>query len=310
MVQRHGTERLLEAGSIGEQSDDVVAGDAGGEVLRETSITIAFREASAVTIPDQRKMPPSCVTIAFHRSRQNSLSGCAREKILAPNHVRDSMSQIIDDDRELIRRTPVPRPDDRIADLAARIEGSIAEDSVVDRLVATRHRETMSMFRTVETPVRLVGGSKLGRESQLAASVGRVQGVADVASTEGRSVHLSGLREDVHRPEVGLQIVRLPDGPAVPVESESAHRTLDEVDAFRAGPLHIEILVSEEDGPAEIPRETPIEQKGADVPQVQIAGRTRCETCRSCFDRVLKVVHAMYSAASHAAWRIRIPEGS
>ena len=131
---------------------------------------------------------------------------------------------------------------------------------------------------------RLEGGTLLGREVTAVTVVSR--GLACGARRLVASPHLGlgaealvgvTLREElVGCGHVALRTIALAERPFVPVEAEPLQGVLDPGDPLFAGARAVGVLDAEHEGAALVPREHPVEERGAHAPHVELArGRGR-----------------------------------
>ena len=85
---------------------------------------------------------------------------------------------------------------------------------------------------------------------------------------------------------------------AVPVQPQPPHAIQERPDGLRGGALKVGILHAQQERPAHVPREKPVEDRRADVPDVHLARRRRRETNPDLLYHVKTLSRAVYQKSS------------
>src|SRR6187549_366450 len=207
------------------------------------------------------------------------------------NHVRDLEVVIVDGARQVIEARAVGALHDVVL-LVGPIERDVAADEVVKpALAVARHLEaddTLATFGFEAPRVGVRRGHPLAaiEERALVLLRGRALGLDLVGRRvvaigipvseqllDGNAVARLALRLEV-------RLVGAADlGPLVPIEPEPAEAVEDRLQRLGDVALLIGIVDAQQELPAALAREQPIEQRRPDTPDVQIARGARREPC-------------------------------
>ena len=231
---------------------------------------------------DRRREPERLV--------EQNLPGRIRNVILSPNHVRHFHQRIVDDDGEVVRGMAIGADDDGIANHVG-LEPDVAAHRVGEHDVA--------LFRHAKADGRTLAGrdARLGllaHDATARAGVARrtpggqrflplrleLRDGAEAVIGGAGVQELGGVRLIEMKP-LGLP-VRTPRsadiGPLVPVEAEPAQVGDDARLRLAGRSIGVRVLDAEDIGAALTAREQPVEQRGARVADVKVAGRTRSKS--------------------------------
>ncbi len=220
------------------------------------------------------------------RPVQRDLARRRGQQVLAAQHVRDAHERVVDGVHERVERLPV-RAHERVVRDRARLERDLPAHHVGEGDVLVRHPQAQHRL----TALGAEGGLLLVREGAVEVVVTlRLEprgGVARVGLLRGRErlVDVPALDEprddvlvDVRALRLPVRLVRAADLDAlVPVEPEPAQRVEELLVALLAVARRVGVLDAEHERAAGVPRVGPVEQRGADEPDVRRPGRGRAE---------------------------------
>lgn len=99
----------------------------------------------------------------------------------------------------------------------------------------------------------------------------------DLGAGEVAGVDEALVREGLHRGDMGRGLVGLDDGADVPVDAEPGEEVDGEVDHAGLDARGVEVLDAEEDVPAALAGDGPVDEEGAGVAEVESPGGAGCE---------------------------------
>jgi hypothetical protein len=182
--------------------------------------TVAFRESLSVVAIDKREMPPSRVRKPKKPGKQ-LLSRGTREEIVAADDVGDSMSRIIDDDRELIRRHAEFRPNDEVTRFKTRVERALTEEFIEDVFIAGFDAEAMIRFPRLNHARPRLWWPQLGRVTRFAVlCVRRTRCRPNLTSRAIAAKELARLGKPREHRAIGHEVARLHFDFAIPIEPQ------------------------------------------------------------------------------------------
>jgi len=165
-------------------------------------------------------MPPSRVRKPKKPGKQ-LLSRGTREEIVAADDVGDSMSSVIDDDRELIRRDAEFRPDDKVARFETRVKRAFAEELVEHALLAGIDAQAMVRFPRLNRARPRLGRAQLGRVACFAVlQVRRARGRTNLTPRTIAPKEFARLGKPLEHRAIGREVARLHFDVAIPIEPE------------------------------------------------------------------------------------------
>jgi hypothetical protein len=181
---------------------------------------VAFRESLPIVAIDKRQMPPSRVREPKEPGKQ-LLSRGTREEIIAADNVGDSVSGVIDDDRELIRRHAEFRPNDEVTRLETWVEGAYAEEFINHALLARIDAETVVCFPTFDHARPRLCWPQLGRVTRFAVlCVRRARRRPNLTSRAIAAKELARLGKPREHRAIGHEVARLHFDFAIPIEPQ------------------------------------------------------------------------------------------
>ena len=234
-----------------------------------------FRNALGDPDPDQRLI-------------QRELPRRRRQQVFAAEHVGDLHQRVVDRVDQGVQRVSGCAGQREIGNRARREGGGPAHQIIPAEVFVghpqPHHRVTALGEvrralrvgqRTVEVVVAELGVAAGGHVTRLDL-LRRRKGIVGLARREQRSHHVA----------VDLAALRLPVraigsadlGPLVPIETEPAQRVEQRQIAFLGVALGVGVLDAEHEGAAGVPGVGPVEQRGADHPDVGGAGGRRAES--------------------------------
>lgn len=182
----------------------------------------------------------------------------------------DALSGIVDNDGELVGGECFSSPDDKIAGVLLNIDSLRARESVVENDIADAGGEAVVLVSLVEASCG-DGGSLLDAEDtgRFVFGVRCARSALGLGAAELAGVCKTLLAQDFHGQCIVFEIVRLPDGPLVPVDADP----FEEFDGLLVGagfgPRAVEILDSEEYSLAFLLGENPVDEECSDVSEVE-----------------------------------------
>ncbi len=185
---------------------------------------------------------------------------------------------VVDHAREGVEDLPVPPDQDRVRD-ARRVDGDRPEDAVRPlnaALVELEAPDTRAPLGTKPLLLRLVEperGAVVDRRPPHVELLLALQ--VELRRPLERLVEASRLPQPVGGRGVAVETLGLPLDP-VPGEAEPVQILLDRVDIFLLRSLRVGIVEAQDEGPPGLPRDQPVEQRGAQVADMDVArGRGR-----------------------------------
>ena len=206
----------------------------------------------------------------------------------------DLRVEVVDRDREVVEDGPVRAGDHGVVEVDV-AERRVAADEVVDDGLA------------------LVGHAQAHRALGLGlaaeAAVGAVLGLArpDVLAGRVRAVGAALVEQPLEDLLVAVGAADLRDRALVPVELEPAQRVEDLLDVLGGRPLAVGIFDAQDEGPAGVPREEPVVERGPRAADVQRAGRRGSEANPHGLGTVPRTAGRPRPEAPHADRRPRLP---
>ena len=187
------------------------------------------------------------------------LLGGVREMVLAADHVGDARVEVVDRDGEVVEHRPVRAGDHGVVQVQV-LETRLAADDVVnDRRSLVGHVQAHGAVRLL-----------LGAEAALGA-VELLEGL-DVLGGRLRVVGVPGAQQRIEGLPMALGALRLKDRPLVPVELQPAQRVDDLAHVLGGRALAIGVLDAQQQLPAFVAGEQPVEQRRTGTADVQRSG--------------------------------------
>jgi hypothetical protein len=199
---------------------------------------VALRELLAVR-PEHARHVRVDRRLGADRADQVDLLRGVRDVVVAADHVRDLVPDVLHRRGEVVRRAAVGADEHEILELVVREVDAVADDVVPARRPLVRHAKPDRAFVLV--------GLAFGDEP------------------------LRDLPAVVHPVELERVV-------AVPVQPQPAERLLDLLDRLRDLAARVRVLDPQLELAALRPREEPVEDGGADASDVEHPGRARRKT--------------------------------
>ena len=196
------------------------------------------------------------------------------EQVLAANHNRHPLQPVIDGDRKLIRPASMSIANEEVAALFGR-----------PLLLRSEPEISEALCRRVEPHAKPQRGpfSKMFVRTSTGVSMGAYD----------RSRALAGINEIalaqlIERPLVNVAPFALPNERLVRREAQPVEIVQQRIFEFRPAARSIVILNPQQHPATAWTRKTPDMDRIDDMPEVEIAGRRRCESCDDADPDVLK----------------------
>ncbi len=285
-IERLGRRRMAD---LGRDVERVVVEPLEVGLLQVLS-DLAFAElVLAAGLRDIRQMRELRQPVA-QAFEDEDLSRCVREMLDRANHVRDLEVVIVDCAREMIEARAVRALHDVVL-LVGPIERDVAADQVVEAaLTLARHLESHHALaplrlEALRVPVGLGHETTAVQKRALVLFRRRALGL-DLFGRRIVAIRAAGFEQTCDRGPVSLVTLRLEvrrvrsaDLRAlVPVETEPTEPVEDRLQGFRDIALLIRVVDAEQELPAVLAREQPIEQSGANAAYMQVARGAWSET--------------------------------
>jgi len=268
---------------MSDKPDDPLRGYPIGPICVQARVAVAFSESAAIAPLDERQMKITRLGCNSKGTIKEYLPGRGIQQIIAPHDMGDSLTGIIDDNRELIRGLPAfrrvaPGPNDKIADCRRR---------VVTLWPAKEIGESDGLIRDGQSPTRLVIG-KPGRETRGPKRGGKGDIVCPFLRRRRRGLNLSaGQIARVYQPfrgerfhgfNVRERLIRLDKRTRIPINPQPCEQVDREVDNAGLDARCIEVFDAQHDAPAILTSQRPVDEKRTSISQVQRAGGRRGQT--------------------------------
>ena len=206
------------------------------------------------------------------------------EEVVAPDDVCDTLACVIHHHSQLIRGEVAFGPDHEVTDDLAGPERPLTGDAIGDHNIPRWDHEppVARLGLLLESRRELTRSARREEHRFPSAFLRRGRGFARVlkfAAGFGGWVREPACGERLHRRAIRLEIVALHKRPVVPVNSQGPQRPLDPGDGTRLHAGRVEVLDAEQDLPAILTREGPIDEERPGVAQVQRPGGRWGESC-------------------------------